>query len=85
MYAHEHKWCKGNYQENICMDFKNIFQGTSQEENYLEKYWRNIQALFFEEFEKNYLGNICRIFWKTSRGKNNQYIFFVEINSGKDF
>jgi hypothetical protein len=21
MHAYEHKWCKENYQENICMDF----------------------------------------------------------------
>jgi hypothetical protein len=39
MYTYEHE---ENYEESICMDFKNDSEGISQEENI----WRNIDGIF---------------------------------------
>jgi hypothetical protein len=43
MYEHEE-----NYEENICMDFKNDSEGISQEKNI----WRIIDVIFVQYFCK---------------------------------
>jgi hypothetical protein len=43
MYTYEHE---DNYEENICGDFKNYYEGISQEKNI----WRIIDGIFGQYF-----------------------------------
>ena len=58
-YTYEHE---ENYEENICMDFKNDSEDISQEENI----WRYIGGIsgqyFWKENEGDYSGNIWAVF-----------------------
>jgi hypothetical protein len=92
MYEHEE-----NYGENICRDFKNDFEGISEEENIwrifggisVQCFWKEFEGVtreisgqyFLKEFE-GVIGEIFVGYFEEDFEYNiDHYILFVDINS----